>query len=45
MEKIVEDISFSADEYAGEEYIIDVELIDSKLEKLIESEDTTRYIL
>jgi len=31
MEKIVEDISFSADEYAGEEYIIDVELIDSKL--------------
>jgi len=45
MEKIVEDISFNADEYAGQKYIIDKKLIESKLDKLIESEDTTRYIL
>jgi ATP-dependent HslUV protease ATP-binding subunit HslU len=45
MEKIVEDISFNADEYQGEDYIIDKELVESKLDKLIENEDTTRYIL
>ncbi len=45
MEKIVEDISFNADEYQGEDYTIDKELVESKLDKLIENEDTTRYIL
>jgi ATP-dependent HslUV protease ATP-binding subunit HslU len=45
MEKIIEDISFNADEYAGEEVIIDEALIEEKLEKLVDSEDTTRYIL
>jgi ATP-dependent HslUV protease ATP-binding subunit HslU len=45
MEKIIEDISFNADEYAGEKYIIDKKLIEDKLDKLIENEDTTRYIL
>jgi len=45
MEKIVEDISFNADEYEGKKYIIDKELVESKLDKLIEDEDATRYIL
>ena len=45
MEKIVEDISFNADEYAGESVVIDQALIEEKLEKLVDDEDTTRYIL
>jgi ATP-dependent HslUV protease ATP-binding subunit HslU len=45
MEKIVEDISFNADEFSGEKYIIDEQLIEEKLDKLVDNEDTTRYIL
>jgi len=45
MEKIVEDISFNADEFKGQEVVIDTNLIDEKLEKLVDDEDTTRYIL
>ena len=45
MEKIVEDISFNADEFAGETITVDTKLIDEKLEKLVDDEDTTRYIL
>jgi len=45
MERIIEDISFNADEYAGEQIIINQTLIEEKLEKLVDDEDTTRYIL
>ncbi|SFV54494.1 ATP-dependent hsl protease ATP-binding subunit HslU [hydrothermal vent metagenome] len=45
MERIIEEISFDADEHAGEKIVIDKALIDSKLEKLVDSEDITRYIL
>jgi ATP-dependent HslUV protease ATP-binding subunit HslU len=45
MEKIIEEISFDADEHAGEKIVIDEALIDSKLERLVDSEDITRYIL
>jgi len=45
MEKILEDISFEADAYAGQEFIVDVKLIEEKLDKLVDNEDTTRYIL
>ncbi len=45
MEKIIEDISFNADEYAGQDVVIDEALIEEKLDKLVDSEDTTRYIL
>lgn len=45
MEKIVEDISFNADEYAGQTVVVDQALIEEKLEKLVDDEDTTRYIL
>ena len=45
MEKIVEDISFNADEFAGQTINIDLKLIDEKLEKVVDDEDTTRYIL
>ncbi|KIM03846.1 MAG: ATP-dependent protease [Sulfurovum sp. FS06-10] len=45
MEKIVEDISFNADEFAGQTVVINEALIEEKLEKLVDSEDITRYIL
>jgi len=45
MERIVEDISFNADEFAGQEVIVDKALIEEKLDKLVDDEDTTRYIL
>ena len=45
MEKIVEDISFNADEFKGQKVIVNEALIEEKLEKLVDDEDTTRYIL
>ncbi len=45
MEKILEEISFTADEHAGETVSIDRALVEEKIEKLVEDEDTTRYIL
>jgi len=45
MEKILEEISFSADEYAGQKITIDEPLIKEKIGKVVEDEDTTRYIL
>jgi len=45
MEKILEEISFDADEHKGEEIGVDTQLIKEKLGKVVEDEDTTRYIL
>ncbi|MGM0623378.1 MAG: HslU--HslV peptidase ATPase subunit [Campylobacterota bacterium] len=45
MEKIIEDVSFEAEDMAGEKYIINKALVDEKLGKIIDSEDITRYIL
>jgi len=45
MERILEEISFSADEHDGETVSIDRALVEEKIEKLVEDEDTTRYIL
>ena len=45
MEKILDEISYHADEKSGESLVIDKELIDEKLEKIVENEDATRYIL
>ncbi|SFV61570.1 ATP-dependent hsl protease ATP-binding subunit HslU [hydrothermal vent metagenome] len=45
MEKILEEISFTADEHSGERVTIDKDLVEEKLEKVVEDEDTTRYIL
>ena len=45
MEKILDDISFDADMRSGEEIVIDEALIEKKLEKIVENEDATRYIL
>jgi len=45
MEKIIEEISYEAEDKKGERYVIDKALVDEKLGKIIESEDITRYIL
>jgi ATP-dependent HslUV protease ATP-binding subunit HslU len=45
MEKILEEISFEADEHAGETINVDEALVRDKIGDLVEDEDTTRYIL
>ena len=45
IEKILEDISFSADEHAGEEIRVTKELVHEKLDSIVEDEDSSRYIL
>lgn len=45
MEKIIDEISFEAEDRAGETYLVDKQLVESKLSKIIDDEDVTRYIL
>ncbi|MBT8344045.1 MAG: HslU--HslV peptidase ATPase subunit, partial [Sulfurovum sp.] len=45
MEKILEEISFSADEHSGETIDVDKALVEEKISKVVEDEDATRYIL
>ncbi len=45
MEKILEEISFSANEHNGEKVNIDKSLVEEKISKVVEDEDATRYIL
>lgn len=45
LEKVLEEISFIADEYAGQEVSVDRALIDEKIGSVVEDEDATRYIL
>jgi ATP-dependent HslUV protease ATP-binding subunit HslU len=45
IERVMEDISFKADEFAGEKITIDENLVSSKLSDLIENVDHARYIL
>jgi ATP-dependent HslUV protease ATP-binding subunit HslU len=45
IEKVLEDINFEADEYAGKDFIIDEAYVKSKLDDIVESEEITKYIL
>jgi ATP-dependent HslUV protease ATP-binding subunit HslU len=45
MEKIVEEISFDADEHAGETIVVTKADVESKIGDVVENEDATRYIL
>jgi len=45
MEKILEEISFDADEYSGKSYMVTKDIVQEKLGRVVEDEDTTRYIL
>ena len=45
LERILEDISFNADEYKGKEFIVTSELVHEKLDEVVEDDDLSRYIL
>ena len=45
IEKVIEDISFDADEKKGEKVIVTKELVASKLYDIVDNVDTARYIL
>ena len=45
IEKVIEDISFEADEKKGEKVIVTKELVASKLDDIVDNVDTARYIL
>jgi len=45
IEKVLEDISFEADEKKGEKVVITKELVEEKLDIIVDDEDTARYIL
>ena len=45
LETLLDEVSFDADERSGEEVTIHEALVQEKLGKVVESEDTTRYIL
>lgn len=45
IEKVIEDISFDAQDYAGQTVTVTKELVHEKLEDIASNEDTARYIL
>ena len=45
IEKVLEDISFDADEKKGETIVVTKKLVLEKLEDIVDDEDTARYIL
>ncbi|MBP6325107.1 MAG: HslU--HslV peptidase ATPase subunit [Sulfurospirillum sp.] len=45
IEKVLEDISYTADEHSGESLHVNAALVHEKLDAIVESEDSSRYIL
>lgn len=45
MEKVLDEINFSADEHSGETFKIDADYVNSKLKDIAQSQDLSRYIL
>jgi len=45
LERILEDVSFNADEYKDKEFIVTKELVHEKLDEVVEDDDLSRYIL
>ena len=45
LEKVLEDVSFDADEYKGKTFKITKELVHEKLDTVVEDDDLSRYIL
>lgn len=45
LEKVLEEVSFTADEHSGEEFIITSQLVHEKLDTVVENDDLSRYIL
>lgn len=45
IEKVIEDISFDADDKKGSKVVVTSKLVSEKLEKIVDNVDVTRYIL
>ncbi len=45
MEKVLDEINFSADEHAGETITIDAAYVNEKLKDIVQNQDLSRYIL
>ena len=45
IEKVIEEISYSADEHKGETITVTKELVHERLDEIVEDEDSSRYIL
>ena len=45
LEKVIEDISFNANEFKGQTYTITPEIVRQKLDLIVNNEDLSRYIL
>ncbi|MBT3280642.1 MAG: ATP-dependent protease ATPase subunit HslU [Campylobacteraceae bacterium] len=45
VERVLEDISYDANEHGGETFTVTKDLVHSKLNDIVEDEDTARYIL
>jgi ATP-dependent HslUV protease ATP-binding subunit HslU len=45
LERILEEISFIANEYKGKEFIVTAKIVHEKLDETVEDEDLSRYIL
>jgi ATP-dependent HslUV protease ATP-binding subunit HslU len=45
LEQVLEEISFDADEHSGEAVVITSKLVHDKLDKVVEDDDLSRYIL
>lgn len=45
IEKVLEDMSYTADEHSGESLHVNAALVHEKLDAIVESEDSSRYIL
>ncbi|HAC31370.1 MAG TPA: HslU--HslV peptidase ATPase subunit [Treponema sp.] len=45
MEKVLEEVSFTADEHSGETLVIDAAFVDERLKGVVADQDLSRYIL
>lgn len=45
IERILDEVSFEAEEYSGKQYIITKEYVQERLDSLVQNTDLTRYIL
>ncbi len=45
IEKVIEEISYSADEHGGESITVTKELVHERLDEIAEDEDVSKYIL
>ncbi len=45
LEKVLEDISFEAEDYKGKEFVVTSDMVHEKLDIVVENDDLSRYIL